>query len=57
MSKKKKKINNTAEERKGVVTETEVSLDELDKFEPDVKERPWDHPSSLHSFLSVLLFF
>lgn len=28
MSKKKKKINNTAEEIKGVVTETEVSLDE-----------------------------
>ena len=39
MSKKKKKINNTAEEIKGVVTETEVSLDELDKFEPDVKEQ------------------
>lgn len=37
MSKKKKKINNTAEEIKDVVTETEVSLDELDKFEPDVK--------------------
>ena len=39
MSKKKKKINNTAEEIKDVVTETEVSLDELDKFEPDVKEQ------------------
>ena len=39
MSKKKKKINNTAEEIKNVVTETEVSLDELDKFEPDVKEQ------------------
>lgn len=39
MSKKKKKINSTAEEIKGVVTETEVSLDELDKFEPDVKEQ------------------
>lgn len=39
MSKKNKKINNTAEEIKGVVTETEVSLDELDKFEPDVKEQ------------------
>lgn len=39
MSKKKKKINNTAEEIKGVVTETEVSLDELDKFDPDVKEQ------------------
>lgn len=39
MSKKKKKINNTAEEINGVVTETEVSLDELDKFEPDVKEQ------------------
>lgn len=39
MSKKKKKINNTAEEIKGVVTETEVSLDELDKCEPDVKEQ------------------
>lgn len=39
MSKKKKKINSTAEEIKDVVTETEVSLDELDKFEPDVKEQ------------------
>ncbi|MDD6983655.1 MAG: FMN-binding protein [Clostridia bacterium] len=39
MSKKKKKINNTAEEIKNVVTETEVSLDELDKFEPDLKEQ------------------
>ena len=39
MSKKKKKINNTAEGIKDVVTETEVSLDELDKFEPDVKEQ------------------